>query len=482
MSHKARHGAPALVAILALFCAMPALAHVGSKDVYQRVNAGPYELFVTIRPPTVIPGVATVDVESTGELSALRVASLPLTGEASRFAPAMSPMQQDVADAHHFTGAVWLMSSGSWQVRFAVAGSQGDATASIPVPATPLLLLPMQRGLSVLLAVLALLLAVGLGAILAAAVREARLPAATAPNATQKRHGTLAFAAGLTLALLLFVGGKLWWRASATQYAQGLYEPDRLLARLDGNTLTLRIAAARENDAVHRAMTDNDLLLDHGKPMHLYAIRMPQMDAAFHLHPTLVSGWTFREQLPAMPPGTYKLFADIVHRNGFPETPTATITIPANIAATPLAADDAASTPTPLAATPLGATYKLPDGYRMVWNKPALLTANTGYLFRFTLLDPAGRPASDMQPYLGMAGHAAFVKADGSAFAHTHPDGSVAMPAFMLANPGSMAMPSPPEPTVSFPYGFPAPGRYRIFVQLKHGSTVETGVFDADVR
>jgi hypothetical protein len=33
--------------------------------------------------------------------------------------------------------------------------------------------------------------------------------------------------------------------------------------------------------------------------------------------------------------------------------------------------------------------------------------------------------------------------------------------------------------TVSFPYGFPSPGRYRIFVQMKHGETVETGVFDA---
>ena len=30
---------------------------------------------------------------------------------------------------------------------------------------------------------------------------------------------------------------------------------------------------------------------------------------------------------------------------------------------------------------------------------------------------------------------------------------------------------------VSFPYGLPAPGRYRVFVQLKHG-TVRTGAFD----
>jgi hypothetical protein len=37
-------------------------------------------------------------------------------------------------------------------------------------------------------------------------------------------------------------------------------------------------------------------------------------------------------------------------------------------------------------------------------------------------------------------------------------------------------------PTVDFPYGFPSRGRYRIFIQMKHASTVETGVFDAEVR
>jgi hypothetical protein len=95
-----------------------------------------------------------------------------------------------------------------------------------------------------------------------------------------------------------------------------------------------------------------------------------------------------------------------------------------------------------------------------------------------------------------MAGHAAFVKTDGTVFAHTHPEGSAAMASLMLAN-GSdpaisgntdmskMDMPMQNEPisnTVEFPYGFPSTGRYRIFVQMKHGSTVETGVFDATVQ
>jgi hypothetical protein len=134
----------------------------------------------------------------------------------------------------------------------------------------------------------------------------------------------------------------------------------------------------------------------------------------------------------------------------------------------------------------------------MEWEKPAGLVANTPYDFVFHLVDPQGKPAVDMQPYLGMPGHAAFVKTDGTAFAHTHPDGSAAMPAVMLANESSglsmngmegmsgsndmnMSM-EPLSPTVAFPYGFPSSGTYRIFIQMKHGSTVETGVFDADVR
>ena len=36
--------------------------------------------------------------------------------------------------------------------------------------------------------------------------------------------------------------------------------------------------------------------------------------------------------------------------------------------------------------------------------------------------------------------------------------------------------------TVSFPYGFPTPGNYRIYVQMKHGTVVETATFDAQVQ
>jgi hypothetical protein len=94
-----------------------------------------------------------------------------------------------------------------------------------------------------------------------------------------------------------------------------------------------------------------------------------------------------------------------------------------------------------------------------------------------------------MQLYMGMSGHAAFVKSDGSVFAHIHPSGSAPMPALALANPSNPhaghMMPSMPDmagggppPEVAFPYGFPQPGAYRIFVQVKRGGVIEAGAFD----
>ena len=36
--------------------------------------------------------------------------------------------------------------------------------------------------------------------------------------------------------------------------------------------------------------------------------------------------------------------------------------------------------------------------------------------------------------------------------------------------------------SADFPFGFPSSGRYRIFVQMKHGSLIETGAFDMIVH
>jgi hypothetical protein len=477
----------AIVAALLLLPA-PASAHVGNKDVFEQITAGPYTLFITIRPPNVIPGVATLEVRTSGPaVTSITTTPMPLTGEASKHPPTADPMQRSAADPAFYTGSLWLMASGSMQVRFEVEGAQGPATAAVPVPAVPLSILPMQKPLGALLAVLGLTLALGMAGIVAAAVREARLTPRTEPDQPRRRRAAIAAVVTLAVMVVGIWAGGHWWNVDAADYAGHLWHASDLRPTLEGSTLHLLIG---DPDPKHPGrwipLKNEDMLLDHGHLMHLYAIRFPQMDAAFHLHPAPTGDKGLSEQLPAMPPGTYKLFADIVYSNGFPETETATLTIPPALSTAPLGPEDAEATPPPISAGDLGPSYKLPDGYTMTWNRPATISANTGYSFRFTLLDPTGKPSTDMQPYLGMAGHAAFVKTDGTAFAHTHPEGSAAMPALMLANPDDMStIPMPGDviqPTVAFPYGFPTPGRYRIFIQMKHGGTVETGVFDAEVQ
>jgi hypothetical protein len=474
------------VLLVSLVVALPAYGHVGSKDIFEEVNAGPYRLFVTIRPPNVIPGVATIEVRCSGAgVQSIRITPTPMTGEAAKHPPTSDAMSPSSADPAFFTGSLWLMASGSWQVHFDVNGAGGKAHTSVPVPAMPLSILPMQRSLGILLACLGLLLVLGTAGIVAAAVGQSRLKPGVAPEPRQRRRALIAGAFTLAFSALLVYEGFGWWNAEGRAYAAAVYRPLGMSPSLSGDTLDLKIGMRDGERRSYRS--NNDLLPDHGHLMHLYAIREPGMDAAFHLHPAPVGPGELSMALPAMPAGKYRLYADIVHASGFPETLTAELEVPPDMAAAPLAGEDASATPPALSLGELGTNYKLPDGYSMVWDRPSELRANAAYIFRFRLLDGAGKPAGDTRPYLGMAGHAAFVKSDGTVFAHTHPEGSAAMQAMMLANSMDMSedMPSEAEaipPTVEFPYGFPSPGRYRIFIQMKHAKTVETGVFDAEVQ
>jgi hypothetical protein len=86
---------------------------------------------------------------------------------------------------------------------------------------------------------------------------------------------------------------------------------------------------------------------------------------------------------------------------------------------------------------------------------------------------------------MGMPGHAIFVRRDLKVFAHVHPSGSAPMAALDIAmpsNPSHAQHLTAPPSTVTFPYGFPEPGQYRIFVQMKRAGAIVTGAFDADVK
>jgi hypothetical protein len=215
--------------------------------------------------------------------------------------------------------------------------------------------------------------------------------------------------------------------------------------------------------------------------MHLFVVRMPDMRAFWHLHPDQTHPGDFAVNLPIMPEGQYKLYADIVHHTGFPETQVATVNLPA-VTGEPLSGDDAGS----FDLTPTDRVAPLSGDYRMVWERDGRpFKANQPYWFRFRVEDKDGKPAADLEPYMGMAAHAVFLSTDGNIFAHVHPAGSVSMAAVNLAEgrntkSGMENMDhNAPTAEVSFPYGFPKPGDYRIVVQVKRAGKIETGEFVA---
>jgi hypothetical protein len=484
-----------LLAALLLVC--PAWGHVGTANVFVQGKAGPYPVYVTITPPAVIPGEATVSVFTDGpDVRSVSVQANVLNGDLARNMPQGVMLVAGPAGSHEFHGTAWIMTQGSWQIRFTVEGIAGSGSIAVPLPASPVRLMHMSRAFAGLLIVLGGILIFGLASLAAAAAREAKTEPGAEPEASQRKLGyRAAVLAVCGAAVVLYLGNRLW-KQEIARYSGNIYQPLQMTTKVSADGvlhLTLR-----PPDGVKQIFSDrtmSDLVLDHNHLMHLYVVRWPAMDVVYHLHPTQMSAGQFDLALPAMPKGEYRLFADVVHADGFPETAVADLSLDVPHGRE-LAGDDASGTLPPLTSLPASSDlFILPDGYRYRFEALSTggrastgLRANVPVLLRFTLLDAQGDAPMDMTNYMGMPGHAAIVKTDGTVFAHIHPEGSVAMAAYMMANPssvGNMKMSSGNlgmSNTTEFPFGFPKAGVYRVIVQMKHGRVVETGAVDVTVR
>ena len=430
------------------------LLHVGSPDVVVEAPAGPYRLLVAVRPPQVIPGVAEIDVRAPdGDVDAVEMVPLPMQGEAAKHPPTPDRGLRDPSDAKLFTGRLWLMRVGSWQVRISAHGKQGDGQLSVPVPALPQRMRGMQHSLAAILIALGTFLVVGLASIIGASAREGQLEPGTQPSRKEKRRGWMFSTGALAVILGLLAFGNSWWNAEASDYGEIVYKPLGLEAQL-GEHLELEI---KDPGWLGRKLTN--LVPDHGHLMHLFVVRVPEMDRIYHLHPDQIGPARFAQSLPVVPTGRYRMFGDIVHANGLAETAVGELDVTTAITGSALIGDDAE------AAAPFSTD--------LAW-QPTPLRARQLTLLTFKTPD-------DLEPYMGMMGHAAILARDGSVFAHVHPTGSVPMAAMQIANPDAEHHHAQSAASsVTFPYAFPKAGDYRIFVQVKCAGKVETGV--ADVR
>ena len=476
--------------LLLLLTSTMAFSHVGSPNVYFEGDAGPYHLLITVNPPAMIPGVALVEARITsGTVGGISIAPVYVNGKDQGLAPAPDTMQPSTDNPQRYSGKVWLMQSGAWEIRTEVTGPHGIGNLTVPVPAYARRTLPMQRSLGTLLLVLMLFLSVGIISIAGAATRESVLTPAASQTPENRQRGRIAMAVATALVIAILALGNWWWNAQAADLKHNmLYSAPPLVVSFDGkDKLTLRM----QEDFWHQTRKEQwsmSLIPDHGHLMHLFLVRIPAMDRFYHLHPEQVSDGSFIGLLPTLPSGKYKIFADIVRGTGFPETMMSEINLP-DVKGETLTGDDSGVSTARFDSFAQTTTIAvLPDGGRMIWEQDgAVLKAGQTGWFRFRIEDAGHNPVDDLETYMGMTGHAEFIKSDLSVFAHIHPAGSVPMASLMIAQKDSglpmdhasmQALPA----EVSFPYGFPQPGDYRLFVQIRRHGQVETGVFNAHIK
>ncbi|MFI5214073.1 MAG: hypothetical protein ACHQU8_05985 [Gemmatimonadales bacterium] len=492
----------ALAGVLA--AALVTSAHVGSPDTWFEGMAGPYAVRVQIRAPLVIPARAEIVVRILGcgserhACAAEHVSATPrIWNGGDRGAPPPDQAARVPGDSSLWSLQLWIMRQGSYAVLVRVTGTAGEGTAVVPYTAVATSVLGMQKGLAWILAALGIFLAAGMVTIVGAGTREATLAPGQVPDAAARRRGRRARWIAVAGIVLILSGGRVWWNAEQRSYAAALFRPERasVTVRDSGYSRILRLAI---DPAEARVRTWTPFVPDHGKLMHLFLIRADDLDAFAHLHPVMTDSLTFVATLPPLPAGGYDVFADVVHESGFAETIVESLTLGPGIrSSAPGDPDDAVyEGPAEGASAPLG------GGATMVWLgalAPHVTGADT--LLRFVVRDSTGR-SQDVEPYLGMAAHAVVMRADGGVFVHLHPLGTTslgAQQALLAWTPADTArgairtklsrdaaamaaMSGERLPgAFQFPYAFPSPGRYRIWVQVRLDGAVRTAAFDVEV-
>jgi hypothetical protein len=487
------------LARLAFLIAIPfaTWGHIGASTVFYHGNAGPYAIDVIVRPPGVVPGRAevTVRVESP-EVG--RVTVQPVRWDAgTKGAPAPDLAQPVRGDATLRSAELWLMDFGSYSIHVAVEGTSGSGKAVVPVMSVATRRLGIDRGLGVLFAGLGLLLFVGALTILGAAAREAVLPPGEVPDAARRARGRRVIAGSALVLALVLAGGRAWWNSVDARYRANMFRPLHITTgvRSVASQRVLRLAIDDPRWLAQEPGRNrfSPLVPDHGKLMHMFLVREPALDAFAHLHPLRLDPNTFDVRLPPLPAGRYVVYADVTHESGYAQTLTDRVDVPE---APSTAAPGAAPEPDPddsfhVAAALGGAASPaapLADGIVMVWQQQELVAGQPSSL-TFQVRGSDGRPAA-LEPYMGMLGHMAVRRDDGSVFAHIHPAGSFSMAAQQVLERGAGATTKPVDHsehaavaggTVSFPFEFPQDGRYRLWVQVKVGDRILTAAFDADV-
>jgi hypothetical protein len=488
-------GRAALVAAIALVSS----AHIGSPDVWFDGLAGAYKVLVHVEAPPVVPGIAIINIR-VAESGVSRVTAFVNHYDATGGTPPPDVASPVPESPSWYRTRLWVMSPGSNSVTVAVNGARGEGTVVVPLVALPGRRLQFNGALAGLLSIAGLVLALGLFTIVGATVREGVLPPGVEPDAQRRRRARFAMARAVVLVAIVIVGGAAWWRAEDSSFTRRLFRPLEVRAAVDTSTMHPRFQLAI-TDSIWAHRTDiawlrarrygppPSLVEDHGKLMHLFLISTDGRSAFAHLHPSTTDTVTFTSPLPDLPAGKYRVFADIVHESGLTQTLASTVSLTGGQRSATRDTSTDADDSWAVGRSGDSTRSVLDDGTVLTWARnPTPLVAGEEAGLRFVAVPPAGDTAA-LEPFLGMAGHAVVVRDDGKVFIHLHPLGTISLAAQVRlthstpnATAHAMNTPLGPADSLYFPYAFPQPGKYTVWVQVKRRGRVMTGSFPADVQ
>ena len=470
-------------------------AHVGSPDSFFDGTAGPYKIHVRVTPPSVVPGLASIFVRS-DEPDISGIVARPVCWRAGlQGAPRGDSLRVIVAHGL-FSGQLWLMSRGAYSIELDVDGARGKHSAVVPVMAMATGRLGLSTPLIVILVLFGALLFSGLVAIVRAAASDSLVDPAEEPDQLVRRRGSLGATIAVPILLLVVFGGARWWKAEDESYANTIYRPLRAAATIvmDGEDVKLRLAIL---DTAPEKLLTAPIMPDHGKMMHLFLVKESSMSAFAHLHPAQERNGTFSELVPALPAGRYLAFGDIVLETGAEYTVTTKVDLPPPTYDRSDDPDDSWDTDSFGVPARPGSLSHLNDNIDLQWDSRDSLVAGKDIELSFSTRNKLGAVVP-VQPYMGLVAHAVIMRDDGGVFTHLHPFGTATMAARQafdqriagdtLPNgrlkPIQMKMKEPATlpGTFSFPYAFPTPGRYRMWVQTKLDNKIETADYEVIVH
>ncbi|HEY3560977.1 MAG TPA: hypothetical protein VGL05_26120 [Kribbella sp.] len=188
----------------------------------------------------------------------------------------------------------------------------------------------------------------------------------------------------------------------------------------------------------------------HEKDLHLIVVRR-DLSGFHHVHPTRAADGTWSIPFTFTAGGTWRLYADFQ-----PAGHDSTVTLGTDVNVTGM------YVPVPVADP--ASVYSF-DGYDVTLAGTPVAGKESELTFT---ISRAGKPVTDLQPYLGAFGHLVSLRGGDLAYLHNHPAEH--------AEAGSKGGPS-----ITFATTFPTAATYSLFLDFQHAGKVHTAEFTVKV-